>query len=125
VFVLILLVLFIVWLFLVRPQRRRRQAQEAMIDKLRPGDEVITAGGFFAHVVRVVEEEVTVELSPGVEARVAKRAIAAVIPMEDGDEAGDDEVQEETVGARLQSGSDSASPGAGLQSGTDSAADQR
>jgi preprotein translocase subunit YajC len=104
-FVLILLVLFIVWLFLVRPQRRRRQAQEAMIDQLRPGDEVITAGGLFAHVVRVVEDEVTVELSPGVEARVAKRAIAAVIPMEDGE----DEADEETVGAGVQSGSDSVS----------------
>jgi preprotein translocase subunit YajC len=104
-FVLILLVLFIVWLFLVRPQRRRRQAQEAMIDNLRPGDEVITAGGLFAHVVRIVEDEVTVELSPGVEARVAKRAIAAVIPMEDGE----DEVQEETVGAGLRSGTDSVS----------------
>jgi preprotein translocase subunit YajC len=104
-FVLILLVLFIVWLFLVRPQRRRRQAQEAMIDQLRPGDEVITAGGLFAHVVRVVEEEVTVELSPGVEARVAKRAIAAVIPMEDEE----DDAQAETVGAGVQSGTDSAS----------------
>jgi preprotein translocase subunit YajC len=104
-FVLILLVLFIVWLFLVRPQRRRRQAQETMIDNLRPGDEVITAGGLFVHVVRIVEDEVTVELSPGVEARVAKRAIAAVIPMEDGE----DEVQEETVGAGIQSGTDSAS----------------
>ena len=82
-FILILLVLFIVWLFLVRPQRRRRQAQEAMIDQLRPGDEVITAGGFFVNVVRLTEdEEVIVELSPGVEARVAKRAIAAVIPYE-------------------------------------------
>jgi len=96
-FVLILLVLFIVWLFMVRPQRRRRQAQEAMIDRLRPGDEVLTAGGFFGIVVRIVEEEVTVELSPGVEARVAKRAIAAVIPLEDGG----DEVQKETAGARL------------------------
>ena len=85
-FVLILLVMFLVWLMLVRPQRRRRQAQEAMIDHLRVGDEVLTAGGFFAHVVRVIEEEVTVELSPGVEARVAKRAIAAVIPMEELDD---------------------------------------
>ena len=95
-FVLILLVLFIVWLFLVRPQRRRRQAQEAMIDSLRPGDEVITAGGLFAIVVRIVEEEVTVELSPGVEARVAKRAIAAVIPLEyEDDGAADDSVSDE------------------------------
>ncbi len=82
-FVLLLLVLFVVWLMMVRPQRRRRQAQEALLDGLRPGDEVITAGGLFAHVVRVVEDEVTVELSPGVEARVAKRAIAAVVPLEE------------------------------------------
>jgi preprotein translocase subunit YajC len=81
-FILLLLGLFVAWLLLVRPQRRRRQAQEAMIDNLRPGDEVITAGGFFATVVRIIEDEVTVELSPGVEARVAKRAIAAVIPRE-------------------------------------------
>jgi preprotein translocase subunit YajC len=85
-FILIVLVLFLVWLFLVRPQRRRRLAQEAMIDALQPGDEVITAGGLFAHVVRVAEDEVTVELSPGVEARVAKRAIAAVIPYEPAEE---------------------------------------
>lgn len=82
-FVLILLVLFVVWLLMVRPQRRRRQAQEAMIDSLQPGDEVLTAGGLFAHVVRVFEDEVTVELSPGVEARIAKRAVAAVIPREE------------------------------------------
>ncbi|HZQ66710.1 MAG TPA: preprotein translocase subunit YajC [Gaiellaceae bacterium] len=82
-FVLILLVLFVVWLLMVRPQRRRRQAQEAMIDSLQPGDEVLTAGGLFAHVVRVFEDEVTVELSPGVEARLAKRAVAAVIPREE------------------------------------------
>ncbi len=113
-FVLILLVLLLLWLMLVRPQRRRRQAQEAMIDSLRPGDEVLTAGGLFAHVVRIVDDEVTVRLSAGVEARLAKRAIAAVIPPDD--ETEEEPVSEEPeesghVGAGLRSGSDSASPG--------------
>jgi preprotein translocase subunit YajC len=83
-FVLILLVLFLLWLILVRPQSRRRQAQQAMIDHLRVGDEVLTAGGLFATVRAIDEDEVTVELSPGTEARLAKRAIAAVIPLEEG-----------------------------------------
>ena len=82
-FVLILLVMFLVWLMLVRPQRRRRQAQEAMIDHLRIGDEVLTAGGFFAIVRGISEDEVQVELGPGTEARLSKRAIAAVIPADD------------------------------------------
>jgi preprotein translocase subunit YajC len=83
IFILVLLVLFLVWLMLVRPQRRRQQAQQAMIDYLKMGDEVLTAGGIFATVVGIDEDEVTVELSPGVEARVDKRAIAAVMPDEE------------------------------------------
>jgi preprotein translocase subunit YajC len=79
-FILIVLVLFLVWLFLVRPQRRRQMAQQAMIDDLRVGDEVLTAGGFFATVRGISEDEVTVELGPGTEARLSKRAIAAVLP---------------------------------------------
>jgi preprotein translocase subunit YajC len=93
-FVLIILVLFLLWLVLVRPQRRRQQAQQAMIDHLRIGDEVLTAGGFFAIVRQIDEDEVVVELSPGTEARVAKRAIAVVIP-EEGDEEAEQEVAPE------------------------------
>ena len=83
IFILVLLVLFLVWLMLVRPQRRRQLNQQLMIDHLRVGDEVLTAGGFFATVVRIEEDEVTVELSPGSEARLSKRAIAVVMPDED------------------------------------------
>ena len=37
IFILVLLVLFLVWLMLVRPQRRRQRNQQAMIDDLRVG----------------------------------------------------------------------------------------
>jgi preprotein translocase subunit YajC len=82
-FILIVLVLFVVWLLMVRPQRRRQQMQQNMIDELRVGDEVLTAGGFFATVRSISEDEVTVELGPGTEARLSKRAIAAVLPPEE------------------------------------------
>ena len=49
-----------------------------MIDNIAIGDEVLTAGGFFATVLEVADDEVTVELSPGAQARLSKRAIAAV-----------------------------------------------
>ena len=44
---------------------------------------VLTAGGFFATVRDISEDEVTVELGPGTEARLSKRAIAAVLPPEE------------------------------------------
>jgi preprotein translocase subunit YajC len=75
IFVLVIMILFLIWLMMVRPQRRRRQMQQAMIDHLRIGDEVITAGGFFA-VVR------------------SKRAIAAVFPLEDESDAEPTAVEE-------------------------------
>jgi preprotein translocase subunit YajC len=99
-FILIILVLFLVWLFLVRPQRRRQMAHQNMVDELRIGDEVITAGGFFATVRSIDEDEVTVELSPGNEARLAKRAIAAVLPPEDEDVPEPAVVEEPTEEAR-------------------------
>jgi preprotein translocase subunit YajC len=102
IFVLVLLVLFLIWLMIVRPQRRRQMHQESMIEHLRVGDEVLTAGGFFATVVRIDEDEVTVELSPGNEARLAKRAIAAVMPDEDEGEA------EETDKAPVEADADAA-----------------
>jgi preprotein translocase subunit YajC len=95
IFVLVLLALFLIWLMVVRPQRRRQMYQQSMIDHLRIGDEVLTAGGIFATVVRIDEDEVTVELSPGAEARVAKRAIAAVMPDEDAEPEADLESQAE------------------------------
>ena len=99
IFILVLLVLFVVWLLLVRPQRRRQLNQQAMIDHLRVGDEVLTAGGFFATVTRIDEDEVTVELSPGAEARLSKRAIAIVLPDEDEAEPAETEVADsEPVG---------------------------
>jgi preprotein translocase subunit YajC len=66
--------------------------QQTMIDNLRIGDEVLTAGGFFATVRAIDEDEVTVELGPGTEARLSKRAIAAVLPP--------DEESEEDVSMR-------------------------
>src|SRR5262249_45462643 len=99
IFILVLLVLFLIWLMIVRPQRRRQMYQESMIDHLRIGDEVLTAGGFFATVVRIDEDEVTVELSPGNEARLDKRAIAMVMPDEDETDTETEETDEAPVEA--------------------------
>lgn len=82
-FVIVLLLLLLgLWVFMIRPQRRRQQAQQAMLENVRVGDEVLTAGGLYAIVSGVGEDEITVELAPGVDVRLSKRAIAAVMPEE-------------------------------------------
>ena len=70
----------IMWLFVLLPQRRRQAAHNALLASLEPGDEVLTAGGIYGRVRDIGDDEVELEVAPGVQLRVATRAIAAVLP---------------------------------------------
>jgi preprotein translocase subunit YajC len=72
----------LIWLLIVMPQRRRAAAHRRLLDAVNPGDEVVTVGGLMGRVTRIDEDEVGVEVARGVEVRVARRAIAAVLPPE-------------------------------------------
>ena len=80
IFVIALFVLF--WLFVIKPQRRRLDAQRELHSSVRPGDEIVTMGGLLGHVRSINEDDDTlvVEIAPGTNVRVARRGIAAVIP---------------------------------------------
>ena len=80
-----LLVLF--WFVWVMPQRRRQRRHVEdllrLIELLQPGDEIITAGGLHGTVRAVADEEVLVEIAPGVEVRLDRRAVAAVTTIDE------------------------------------------
>jgi preprotein translocase subunit YajC len=74
----------LLWLFLIAPQRRRAQAQKELISGVEVGDEILTVGGVYGHVRAIDEEgELEVEIAPSTRVRVARRAVAAVVPPAD------------------------------------------
>lgn len=78
-FFLIIIVGFgVLWLLVVRPQKRRQTEQRRLLDELKVGDDVLTAGGIYGTVTRIEEDEVHVEIAPQMEVRVARRAIAGI-----------------------------------------------
>src|SRR6185437_11598689 len=77
-FFIIIIAFLRLWLIFVRPQRKRQNQQRALVNELQVGDEVLTAGGIYGTVSRLDEDEVTVEIAPKTEVRVARRAIAAI-----------------------------------------------
>jgi preprotein translocase subunit YajC len=81
IFILVLLVLM--WFLLIRPQRRRQAAQQQMLDALGVGKEIVTAGGLYGTITALDGDEARVEIADGVEVRVAKRAIAAIVSEEE------------------------------------------
>jgi preprotein translocase subunit YajC len=94
IFVLILIVFLLIWLLLIRPQRRRQNDQLTMQDSLHVGDEIVTAGGMYGMVTELDEDEVSVEVAEGVVVRIARRAVAGVMPPEE-DEEDEDEVADD------------------------------
>jgi preprotein translocase subunit YajC len=91
--IFLIFALLLMWLLVVMPQRRRQSAHKAMITGLKPGDEVLTAGGLYGDVTEVGEDEIAMEIAPGVEVRVAMRAIAMVTPPGTYDDEEEDKAQ--------------------------------
>ena len=76
---MIVLLFGVMYFMMIRPQQKRRREAQAMQSALGPGDEIVTIGGLHATVVAVEDDVVTVEISPGVNARYARPAIARVL----------------------------------------------
>jgi preprotein translocase subunit YajC len=98
----ILILLALMWFMLIRPQRRRQLEAKKMMDSLEVGKEIVTAGGLYGTITNIQNDEVRVEVADGVEVRLAKRAVAAVVSEEEEPEEPDaEEAPEEARRATL------------------------
>ena len=78
-YLIILVALFVLmWLLLIRPQRRRQAEQAQLQGVLEVGDEILTAGGIHGTVREIEDEIVHVEIAPGTTVRLDRRAVAAI-----------------------------------------------
>jgi preprotein translocase subunit YajC len=83
-FLIIIVALFVLlWLLLIRPQRKRSQQQMVMQDTLRKGDEIITAGGLHGTVVSIEDDVLEIEIARDIVARLDRRAVAAIVAPEE------------------------------------------
>jgi preprotein translocase subunit YajC len=93
--IIMALMLGVMYVLMIRPQRQRQAQQQAMIDNAGVGDDVLTTGGIYGTVTQVEGDDVVVELAPNLTVHMTRRGIAAVLPPEadEQEEAeGDDDV---------------------------------
>ncbi len=85
------------YFLLIRPQQRRVRAQQALVNAIEVGDEVMTNGGIFGSVIAIDDDEgiVTVEIAPGTQVRMVKSGIARRLTEDEDDYADEDESEEE------------------------------
>lgn len=102
-YLFILVLLALMWFLLIRPQRRRQLEAQKMIDSLEVGKEIVTAGGLYGTITDMEGDELRVEVADGVEVRIAKRAVAAVVTEEEEPEETEaEEAPEEETPATLR-----------------------
>jgi preprotein translocase subunit YajC len=75
-----LVLIFVVFYFLlIRPQQKKMKDHKAMIEAVRRGDIVTTAGGIIGKVLKVQDDGIVqVEIAEGVKVKVLKGTIGEV-----------------------------------------------
>jgi preprotein translocase subunit YajC len=88
--IVLVLGLAVMYVVMIRPQRRRQAQHQTLIDALGLGDDVLTTGGIYGTVTQVEEDDLVVEIADGVAVHMTRRGIAAVLPLEDGEDEDED-----------------------------------
>ncbi len=76
------IIIFVVILFglmyfvMIRPQRKRQQEHQHLIEELQRGDRVVTAGGIYGVIESISEDSVTIKVESGATMRVAKGSVS-------------------------------------------------
>lgn len=73
-------VIFAIFYFLlIRPQQKKVKEHKKMVDELKKGDRVITAGGIFGTIEGTTEKSITVKIAEGVKIKITRSSIASVV----------------------------------------------
>jgi preprotein translocase subunit YajC len=82
-FIPFIFMFIIIWLLIIKPQRKRQKELEAMLNDLKINDKVITTGGIYGKIVNIKKEKNIVVLriddTSNTKIEVQKSAIAGVI----------------------------------------------
>jgi preprotein translocase subunit YajC len=80
-FLVAIVVLFgLLYFVTIRPQRNRQRAAAQTQRTVEPGAQVRTTAGMYGTVIAVDDQDVVLEVAPGVEIRFLRRAIMDVVP---------------------------------------------
>jgi preprotein translocase subunit YajC len=95
------LLLVVMWVLMIRPQRQRQREHQTMIDSAGVGDDILTTGGIYGTIAEADGDDIVVELAEDLTVHMTRRGIAALLPPED-----EDEQEEEGEPAEIEASAD-------------------
>ena len=107
--ILIIVALFVLLYFvMIRPQRNRQRQAVARQRAVEPGQRIRTTAGIYGTITAIMDDDVEVEIAPGVRIRMMRRAIMDVVADEISDPA--DPAEHEVSGQQDAGGPDDGQP---------------
>ncbi|PLX99716.1 MAG: preprotein translocase subunit YajC [Desulfuromonas sp.] len=77
--IIMLVAMFAIFYFLlIRPQQKRAKQHRELINNLKPGDVVVTAGGIHGKIAAIDETTVSIEIATGVKIKMNRSSITEV-----------------------------------------------
>lgn len=77
---IMMLVIFAIFYFiLIRPQQKKMKDHKKMVEELKKGDEIITAGGVYGVVEGLTPDTLTVKIAEGTKVRITRSSVSHVI----------------------------------------------
>lgn len=73
------LIFLIFYFMIVRPQQKRQKERQKMLDAIKKGDKIITAGGVHGTVVGVEEKTVLVQIADNVKVKVDRGSVSSIV----------------------------------------------
>lgn len=67
----------VLWLFMWRPEAKRRKQMQSFREGLKKGDKIITAGGIYGVVKEIKETTLLIEVDGNVTLRIDKNMVVA------------------------------------------------
>ena len=77
--VYIVAIIAIIYLLIIRPQKKRQKQHDDLVSALSLGVEIVTIGGIHGEVSRIKDDTLWIKVSNNVEIEIEKSAVARTI----------------------------------------------
>ena len=76
----IVLMFVLLYFMMIRPQMKRQKEQKQMVEALKSGDEVVSAGGILGRITKVTDAYITIEIAENMQIVVQRGAVQTLLP---------------------------------------------
>lgn len=73
--VMLILIFVVMWLFMIRPQRKQQKELQKFREGLKKGDKIVTIGGIYGTVAEVSDNTLIIEVDNNVKIKVDKNSV--------------------------------------------------